>query len=102
MASVNVSENKIEYEENGKIMAEILFIIQSDGIVDICHTQVDESLRGKGVAGRLMERAAIELRLTHRKAIPTCSYAIKWFTEHPEFDDVLIYTKRSFLDQTSR
>lgn len=37
----------------------------------------------------MMERIARSLRETGRKAIPTCSYAKKWFGQHPEYADVL-------------
>jgi uncharacterized protein len=84
-----VGENKIEYEENGKILGEVSFLAESDSTVDICHTVVDDALRGQGMAGKLMERAAIEIRKTNRKAIPTCSYAVKWFEQHPDYADVL-------------
>ena len=59
------------------------------GVVNIDHTFVDEALRGQGVAAQMMERIARSLRETGRKAIPTCSYAKKWFGQHPEYADVL-------------
>lgn len=84
-----VLENTIVYKEDGKVLAEVAFPPIGIGTVDICHTLVDDALRGQGMAGQLMERAAKELRKTKRKAVPTCSYAVKWFDEHPDFADVL-------------
>lgn len=84
-----VSDNNIEYEENGKLLAEVSFPPHQEGCVDICRTFVDDALRGKGMAGQLMELAAQEIRKTNRKAIPTCSYAVKWFEQHPDFEDIL-------------
>jgi len=82
-------ENKIVYEEEGVVLAEVDFPAVDEKTVDICHTFVDPSLRGKGIAGELMARAVAELRETGRKALPTCPYAEHWFDEHPECGDVL-------------
>lgn len=72
----------------GKIIAEITFPI-SDGIATIDHTFVDASLRGQGVAGMLVSSAVEQIRTAGLKAQPTCSYAVKWFSEHPEYADLL-------------
>ena len=84
-----VGANKIEYEENGKMLAEVCFPALDERTVDICHTFVDEALRGRGIAGELMTRAVDALIATDRKAVATCSYAAKWFEQHPEHGDVM-------------
>ena len=84
-----VSDYKIDYVENGEILAEVNYLPVEAGIVDICHTEVSDALRGQGIAGKLMACAAEELRKTNRKAILSCSYAIKWFKEHPDYADIL-------------
>ena len=61
-----------------------------DNIVNICHTQVDKAAQGRGLAAELVKQAAEELRRTGRKAELSCSYAIKWFREHPGYEDILI------------
>ena len=77
-------------DENGVLIAEVTFPKTGDNTVDIDHTFVDGSLRGQGVAGKLLELAAKELRSTGRKAVLSCSYAIKWFEKHPEEADLLV------------
>jgi predicted GNAT family acetyltransferase len=84
-----VYENTIVYKEDGKVLAEVAYPPTGIGVVDICKTHVDESLRGQGMAAQLMERTVQELRRTCRKAVPTCSYAVKWFDEHPDSADIL-------------
>lgn len=83
-------ENRIIYEQNDRILADVTFPSCGDGLVDINHTFVDESLRGQGIAAQLMERCACELRLSGRKASLTCSFAIKWFGSHEEYADVVL------------
>lgn len=73
----------------GRTLAEVLFPAAGEGTVNITHTFVDDSLRGQGVAGKLMEVAAAELRRQGKKAKLSCSYAVGWFPKHPEFSDVL-------------
>jgi uncharacterized protein len=75
-------------DDTGKIIAEVTFPDRSKDVVEITHTFVDDSLRGKGVASKLLEAAAAKLRNEHKKAYPTCSYAVKWFENHPEEMDL--------------
>lgn len=81
-------------DETGKTVAAVSFPARSDRIVEINHTFVDDSLRGQGIAGQLMNAAVEKLRRENKKAFPTCSYAIKWFQSHPEANDV--YTGNPF------
>ncbi|MFQ7106763.1 MAG: GNAT family N-acetyltransferase [Neglectibacter timonensis] len=76
--------------EDGKLLAEVTFP-EKDGIAQINHTFVDESLRGQGVAGKLLEEVSQRLRKEGKKAVPICSYAVKWFEKHPEYSDLLSF-----------
>lgn len=75
--------------EEEKVIAEVTFPSVDAYTVDIDHTFVDDSLRGQGVAGKLMEAAAGYLKEHGKKAVLTCSYAVKWFEKHPEYGDVV-------------
>lgn len=75
--------------ENGKIIAEVTFPEMVDGIVNINRTFVDDSLRGQGVAGNLMDEVVKVLIAENKKAYLTCSYAIKWFESHPEYKNLV-------------
>jgi predicted GNAT family acetyltransferase len=77
-------------DDSNKMIAEVTFPETSENTVTINHTFVDDSLRGQGIAGQLMEEVVKQLRLQNKKAIPTCSYAVQWFSKHPECHDVLI------------
>ena len=85
-------ENRIYLnDENGKMIAEVTFPNESDDTVNINHTFVDDSLRGQGVAGKLLEAVATKLRTENKKAHPTCSYAVNWFEKNQDYKD--IYSK---------
>lgn len=75
--------------EDGNILAKVTFPNIDADTVDIDHTLVDDSLRGQGVAGQLMEAAAKKLQEDNKKAVLTCSYAVKWFDKHPEYSSLV-------------
>ncbi|WP_346911493.1 GNAT family N-acetyltransferase [Faecalicatena orotica] len=80
------------YTPDYLVVAEVTFPDIDENTVNVNHTFVDDALRGQGVAGKLMEELVKELKENGKKAVLTCSYAIKWFEKHPEYDD-LIYFK---------
>lgn len=72
----------------GRLVAEVTYP-EENGVAVMNHTFVDPSLRGQGVADRLVKSAADALRSGGYKVRPTCSYAIRWFKTHPEYADLL-------------
>lgn len=82
--------NKIAaYSPEGKVIAEVDFPPLEGNIVEVTHTFVDDSLRGQGVAAELMRELAKDLRESGRKAVLTCSYAVKWFGKNTDYSDVI-------------
>ena len=73
-------------DDDDQALAEIDFpaMEEEPGTVEITHTYVDESLRGRGLAGKLMTRLIIYLERNQLKAWPSCSYAVDWFAKHSE------------------
>lgn len=74
--------------ELGAIVAYIDFP-EIEGVIHITHTYVDDSLRGQGIAGKLMEQAYEKIKTDGRKCLADCSYAQHWFEKHPEKQDIL-------------
>ncbi|MDR2296341.1 MAG: N-acetyltransferase [Clostridiales Family XIII bacterium] len=80
--------------DKGETIAQIDFPAAGADEVAITRTFVDDSLRGRGVAAELVERVCKDMK-ERRKAIrPVCSYAVRWFAEHPEKRDVLAQADR--------
>lgn len=73
-------------DDEEQALAEIDFpaMEEEPGTVEITHTYVDESLRGRGLAGKLMARLIAYLERNQLKAWPSCSYAVDWFAKHSE------------------
>ena len=81
-----IKNNKIFLEDsNKKILAEIEFEEIGNGIYNIYHTFVDESLRGKGIASKLVEQAINEIKKRNGEVQATCSYAKKWIEKNGKF-----------------
>jgi predicted GNAT family acetyltransferase len=57
--------------------------------VVIDHTQVDDSLRGRGVARRLLDASVAWARTTGTRMAATCPYAKAQFEKDPSIRDVL-------------
>ena len=74
---------------HGRMAAEITFHQRSDRAMSIDHTYVSPELQGRGVAADLVKAAADRFRARGLKAVPVCSYAVKWFAQHPEEQDLL-------------
>ena len=72
------------YSEDDEILAEVTFPAINENTVDINHTYVSEKMRGQGIADQLLTMVTDYLRQNHLKAHLSCSYAQKWFSEHPE------------------
>lgn len=82
---VVMERDRVQYlGGGGNVLAEVTFPQVEPGVAEINHTFVDESLRGRGVAGELMGRAVASIAASGFRARPTCSYAVSWFERHPE------------------
>jgi predicted GNAT family acetyltransferase len=53
------------------------------------HTYVPGSMRGQGIAARLVDALIAKARADHWSILPRCSYVVTAFQRHPEWSDVL-------------
>ena len=75
-------QDRIYMEDaQGQIVAEITFPEILPGVYNIDHTFVDNSLRGQGIASKLVQAAVDEIRRRGGEVQATCSYAVKWLSE---------------------
>jgi predicted GNAT family acetyltransferase len=77
-------------DDGGNVIAEVTFPNLREGVVLINHTYVDDTLRGKGIAGELVESAYDAIKSEGKKAMVTCPYAVKWFHARPDKNDIVI------------
>ena len=78
------NNNNIEVIKDDIIVASISFEEINDDTYNISHTYVDESLRGQGIASKLVEMAVEEINNRGKKVVASCSYAKKWLEKRSD------------------
>lgn len=78
-------------DQNDALMAEVTYKHVDEKTVNIDHTYVNSSLRGQGVAGKIMKALADRLRESGLKAEASCSYAQEWLKRNSEEYADIIY-----------
>lgn len=68
-------------------MAEIVFVPTGEHLSIIEHTDVDPSLKGRGVGKQLVAKV-VENAPEQRKIIPLCPFAKHEFDNTREYDDI--------------
>jgi len=76
-------------DDQGKTLAEITFVYINPKAINVNHTFVDPSLRGQGIARKLMDKVVEFAKEEQLKIKPTCSYAVKVFPRYDEYEDLI-------------
>ena len=76
-------------EEEGKRLAEMAYVWAGTERFIVEHTEVDESLEGKGVGKQLVHQAVEFARTKGVKLIPLCPFTKAVIDKTPDFQDVL-------------
>jgi predicted GNAT family acetyltransferase len=76
-------------EDDGDVVAEIVYAKGGDGLIIIEHTEVDERLQGKNIGFELVHKTVDYARSHGLKISPVCPFAKAVFDKKPDFRDVL-------------
>jgi uncharacterized protein len=79
--------------QDGAILAELVYTQSAVGSMIIEHTEVDDSLSGKGIGGQLVHTAVEYARSHQLTIIPLCSFAKAVFDKKPAYADVLQHNR---------
>lgn len=79
--------NEIEYIVDEKILANITWV-ELEGVMNMNHTYVSDSLRGQGIAKKLLDEAADYARTNQLKMNPICSYVVAAFEKSDAYDEL--------------
>lgn len=78
-------------EQEGNILAEMVYSMPADNKMIIEHTEVSDELKGQHV-GQQLVYTAVEYARTHNiKIVPLCTFANAIFKRNPEYADVLYH-----------
>jgi uncharacterized protein len=77
------------FTQDGKRLGEMTYTRANASLVIIDHTEVDASLRGQGVARKLLDAAVGWARQTQTKVMATCPFASAQFARDASIRDVL-------------
>jgi predicted GNAT family acetyltransferase len=76
-------------EQDGNILAEMVYTMPLPTKMIIEHTEVSDELRGKKVGDQLVHTAVEYARTNNIKIIPLCPFANAVFKKKEEYADVL-------------
>lgn len=82
----NPGENRFETFIDGKLCK--LDYLQNGRNFVITHVGVHPSLRGQGVAGKIVEAGIEYARENSLRVVPMCSYAAAYIRRHPELAEL--------------
>ena len=60
-----------------------------DGVITFTHTVTNPSLRGRGLAGRVIKKALDDARAAGLTVVPQCWYVAQFIDQHPEYRSLL-------------
>jgi predicted GNAT family acetyltransferase len=80
--------SRYELEVEGHV-AFIAYEPMPGGLV-FAHTIVPDELEGRGVGGRLVKGALLDMRRRGLKVRPDCPFVAGYVERHPEFSDVIV------------
>ncbi|MDE0065391.1 MAG: GNAT family N-acetyltransferase [Acidimicrobiaceae bacterium] len=84
----NSARQRYELIVEGRIVSVADY--QLDGtIVVVPHVETDPSMRGRGLADRLMRGMLDDLRANKQSILPLCGFAAAFIDDHPEDADLL-------------
>ena len=84
----NKEKNRFELEVEGRL-AVIEYMLNTQNIMFLNHTEVPRELEGKGVGSRLVKQSLEYIRDHDYKLAPICPFVSAYLRRHPEWQDLL-------------
>lgn len=83
------SKGMFYVEQDGKILAQMVYTMAAADKMTVEHTEVDDALQGKGVGVKLFHYMIEYVRANNIKVVPLCPFTHALFKKKPEYSDVL-------------
>ena len=86
--TVRAAENRFEILVDDAVVGVAEYVDDGDRRI-FHHTEVDDAMSGKGLAGRLVGHALDETRKEGRRVVPMCTYVAAYVERHDEYADLV-------------
>jgi predicted GNAT family acetyltransferase len=84
----NRDAHRYEVLLDGEVVGFADYVERGDR-VELPHTVIDRSMRGRGLAAILVERVLDDVRDSGRTVVPTCWYVAQFIDGHPDYADLV-------------
>jgi len=84
----NTALHRFELEVEGGLAA--AYYQLAPGVITFTHTEVPQSLSGRGIGSRLARGALEAVRAQGLKVVARCPFIGGYIAKHPEFADLLL------------
>jgi predicted GNAT family acetyltransferase len=86
---LHLNEDQQRFEMNIDGEYAVINYRQTNGVVNLVHTEVSEELEGKGVAAALVTKTLQYLDQHQLKMVPSCTYVQYYLRRHPEWNRIV-------------
>lgn len=93
----NPEANRYEARLDDRVVAFSQYRRIGDRIVFL-HTETDDELEGRGLAGRLVRDALDDVRSRGLRIASKCPFVSAWLKRHPEYVDLVVDPQASLRD----
>ena len=84
----NPEELRYELRVGDEVVGQIRYATEP-GLVVLIHTEVAESVEGKGLGSVLVRGALDDLRARGLRIVPVCPFVAAYVRRHPEYADLV-------------
>lgn len=89
--TVERNEAKHRFEATiGDEVASLVYRDRTDGALVLVHTEVPDTLHGRGLGGQLAKAGLEYARAAGRRVVVVCPFVKAYLERHPEYRDVLL------------
>ena len=84
----NTAKSRYELQVEGET-ALVQYRDEGDRTVCLVHTEVPQTLKGRGIGSRLAKVVLEAVRAEGRTVVPQCEFMASYIDEHPEYKDLV-------------
>lgn len=91
----NTEQSRYELLVGEEAVAGVVEYREKDDLVELTHTEVDQSYEGEGLGSQLARAVLDNLRNEGRAVIPSCTFLNGYLKRHPEYADLVPEDRRA-------